>query len=67
MPPGSTVSERTADSTASAADSASRAEVGELPAAADAREHPAADRLLQRSDAPRDRGVVEAQLLRGGA
>ena len=41
-------------------------EVGELPAACDARQHPAAERLLQRGDAARDGGVVEAELLGRG-
>ena len=42
------------------------AELGELPAAADARQHPAADRGFQRGDTARDRGVVEAELLGRG-
>ena len=35
------------------------AQIGELPTTADPRQHPTADRLLQRGDSTRDGGVVE--------
>ncbi len=40
-------------------------EIGELPSAGDPRQYPPADRLLERGDAARDGGVVEAEFLPG--